>query len=109
MLVLLDGAESTGTLLAVCFALVLGYLLLVMVDKPFADGEQHEGLTAGDKAQVSVQLAMLMQLCLQGFWVVSGTLSQSGQIVSGVLAAIFTLSPIAYMQRLHTNQAKQVM
>eukprot|EP01047_Picozoa_sp_COSAG01_P106340 COSAG01_NODE_35460_length_531_cov_1.224537_2_plen_78_part_01 len=55
-------------LLSVLAALVCGFLVLVVVDKPYADGKEHEGFTKGDKAQVVTQVAMLIELALAALW-----------------------------------------
>jgi hypothetical protein len=64
--VMLDRPKNAWKLLALLTFFALGYLLLIIVIKPFRDHEGHSGWTVGDKAQANAQVATLAQYAMAG-------------------------------------------
>ena len=100
---LLSGADKAWVLLGALSVIEVGFLLLVIVDKPFSDSEQHEGWTSGDKAQVVSQLCLLPQLALAGVWLAledNGGMSQAVETATVIVTSLCIIFPLLYMWRL---------
>jgi hypothetical protein len=86
-------------------------VLLCHRDRPFRDGEGHEGMTGADIAEVIALLSLILTYVLGYYcWTVQAArekLSGAELVVITALSLFLTLSPLAYMVRNIKRQRQQ--
>ena len=98
---MLDRPQNAWKLLALRSTFDLGFLILVIVQKPFRDHEGHSGWTVGDKAQTVAQVAALLQYAMAALCVAFGSdmpAAVEGFVILVCLGAI--VFPLVYMYQL---------
>jgi hypothetical protein len=102
--VMLDRPKNAWKLLALLTFFTLGYLLLIIMIKPFRDHDGHSGWTAGDKAQATAQVAALAQYAMAGLSLsFGGSIDDVPAAVEGTITLVSLVSiigPVAYMAML---------
>lgn len=99
--VMLDRPNNAWKLLALLTIFSLGFLVVIIKQKPFRDAEGHAGWTAGDKAQVVAQASALLQYAMAALCLAFGLekpAAVDGFIIIVVLFAI--VFPLIYMYKL---------
>ena len=98
--VMLDRPKNAWKLLALLTFFTLGYLLLIIMIKPFRDHDGHSGWTVGDKAQATAQLATLAQYAMAGLSLsYGGSIDDVPAAVEGTVTLVSLVSivgPIIY-------------
>eukprot|EP01046_Picozoa_sp_COSAG06_P051914 COSAG06_NODE_8587_length_2122_cov_14.561048_2_plen_130_part_00 len=98
--VMLDRPKNALLLLAPLAVFTLGYLLLIIVIKPFRDHDGRSGWTAGDKAQANAQVAALLQYAMAGLSLsYGGSIDDVPAAVEGTVTLVSLVSivgPIIY-------------
>jgi hypothetical protein len=98
---MLDRPNNAWKLLALLTIFSLGFLVLIIKQKPFRDAEGHAGWTVGDKAQVVAQASALLQYAMAALCLAFGLekpAAVEGFIIIVVLFAI--VFPLIYMYKL---------
>jgi hypothetical protein len=87
------------------------YCCVTERDRPFRDGEGHEGMTGADIAEVIALLSLILTYVLGYYcWTVQAArekLSGAELVVITALSLFLTLSPLAYMVRNIKRQRQQ--
>ena len=81
LLVLLSNEDNARLLLSVEAGATAIFLVLVVIDKPFAcdEGDDHATFATGDKAQIVALLCVLVQLSIMLLWLeASGSIPARG-------------------------------
>jgi hypothetical protein len=98
---MLDRPKNAWILLELLIFYTLGFLALIVVFKPFRDGQGHSGWTIGDKAQAVAQVAALVQYAMVALCLAFGDdipAAVEGFVIMGTLGAI--VFPFVYMYQL---------
>ena len=101
LLVLLSNEDNARLLLSVEAGATGIFLVLVVIDKPFAcdEGDDHAAFAKGDKAQVVALLCVLVQLSIMLLWLeASGSIPEAVSTGLGLFVLFF---PFVYMWRLY--------
>ena len=101
LLVLLSNEDNARLLLSVEAGATGIFLVLVVMDKPFAcdEGDDHAAFAIGDKAQIVALLCVLVQLSIMLLWLeASGSIPEAVSTGLGLFVLFF---PFVYMWRLY--------